>query len=313
MALIRWTAIISTVTSTIILGSFFISLPVLYDLNIFTDVGKQPDQPGTYTIVETVLAACALITSAISTWTILGDGKFIDPPRQKLTAGFFIAFAVAELIILVARLYWRGVLTDMKLLGDVGCRDTSLEGNPVERYEIFGNKKIETTADCVFNSFNTNNIDGGDLLDWSKSINYDAKTRSILLQAIISSGQTGIGIDQVPYYHSYWYWGCNSVCHDRSTLNVAWMYLSLFAFLAYLTIGLLFLCSVGGVNSDQTPTISDEDSPLIPDESAPLIPDEDITSDEDAPDKSDDDDSSESNPFSSSTPPEYSLKMRLRL
>lgn len=295
MSLVRYTAIIATVTSTVLLGSFFISLPILNPLNIFTDVGKQPDQPGTLTIIETVLAGCGLLTSAISTWTILGDGKFLDASRQRLVAGFFIAFSVGELIILVIRMYWLGVLTDMMLLGDVGCRDASFEGNPVERYEVFGNVKIDSVGDCIFNAFNTNNINGGDAIDWSESASYDAKNRPILLQAITSSGQTGVGIDQVPYYHSYWYWGCHSVCHDRHTVNVAWMYMSLFSFVSYLTIGLLFLCSAGGVNE----AVEEEDqTPLIP-EIAP-----------DAPTDSDEEDNSAT---SSSDFPEYSTKYRFRL
>ena len=313
MSLIRWTAMYATLSSTILLGSFFVSLPVLNSLNIFSDTGKQPDTPGIYTIIETVIAGAAFLIAAVALWTIIGKKRKADPDRQRLTGFFFILFTVTELIVLIARMYWRGLLTDIKLLGDVGCRDTTLQGNPTARFERYGNEEIKTVSDCVFNAFNTENIDGGDMIDWSKSVNYDTATRSVLLQAIISSGQTGIGLDQVPYYHPYWYWGCNSICHDRFKLNNTWVILSSVAFISYLAIGMLFYCSAG------MPEVEEEE------EGVPLMgepsDDEEIEINlSPAPDEeSDDEDKTaqpsppESNPFSSSNTSLYSTKVRLRM
>ena len=35
----------------------------------------------------------------------------------------------------------------------------------------------------------------------------------------------GLNVDAaaMPLLHSYWYWGCNSVCHPRYKLNQTWL------------------------------------------------------------------------------------------
>jgi hypothetical protein len=308
----------ATLSSSLLLGSLFVSLPVLNNLNIFSDANTQPDTPGIYTVVETVLAGAAFLISAVALWTVVGKKRKIDPERQKLSGFFFIAFTLAEVVILVARLYWSGILTDIKLLSKVGCRDISFDGNPIARYEHYANDQIKLASECTFNAFNVDNINGGNVLDWSNHINYDAENRGVLLQAITSSGLTDIGMDDVPYYYHYWYWGCSSVCHERFKLNRSWMFISMFAFFSYLTLALLFYCSAGARSSIRAPAgqtaitkQTQDDSP----ETEPLIDDE-LEEIQTAPDEESDEEfagPSSNRPSRSEHDPSYSRKVRFRM
>jgi hypothetical protein len=230
--------VLATLTSSILFGSLFISMPVLNTLNIFTQTNQQPDTPGIYAIIETVIAGSAFLVSIVAIYA----GK--ERKGHNISGFLFIAFAIIQLVILSGRLYWKGVFTDLKILGDVGCRNVALEGNPVARFERYGNKEIKIKNDCVFNAFNSLSIDSGDKIDWANYISYDAVSRPALLAAAISAGENQLDLDRIPYYHAYWYWGCNSICHDRFKLNFAWLILSAFGFISYLLIGILFFCSV---------------------------------------------------------------------
>ena len=59
-------------------------------------------------------------------------------------------------------------------------------------------------------------------MDWSRSFNYDAANSGVLAAAAQSAG-LNVDAAAMPLLHSYWYWGCNSVCHPRYKLNQTWL------------------------------------------------------------------------------------------
>jgi len=149
-----------------------------------------------------------------------------DRLKHQIAAGFLFAFASAQLVFFFYRLRELGLFYDLGLYTiRVGCRDITLNGNPIERYEYF-RSAIYTKRDCTFNSFVETNMNGGNLSDWSDYRTYDMD----LLGVARSAGSQEI---EIPKYHHVWYWGCHKICTDRYDINRIWMYNSILLCIAY--------------------------------------------------------------------------------
>jgi hypothetical protein len=135
------------------------------------------------------------------------------------------------MVILGLRMNNMGILANWGLADAANtCADDSFTGNPIARLELSG-RKVEVITDCQFNVYdaqlqNVNQFGSGTndpiLVDWSRSFNYDAANSGVLAAAAQSAG-LNVDAAAMPLLHSYWYWGCNSVCHPRYKLNQTWL------------------------------------------------------------------------------------------
>lgn len=261
MGILRYAAMFGTVTAFFLSGAYLMSLPFLNELNIFSDASKNPDTSGIYTVVETCLALSSFLICAVVAWALVGVEK-VEKEQMRIGGFFYVMFFLVELVILFNRLLAMGILADWGLAKDSGCRNPDFDGNPVERYERYAGKKIKLKSECIFNGFNTLNIDGGTKLDWANYVNYDSAQRNVLLQAAQSAGLTQLTLEDIPYYHESWYWGCHEICHDRYTLNHTWVWFSLIGMVSYLVTALFLFCA-GDNQTSISPDNDEESDPLL--------------------------------------------------
>jgi len=222
------------------IGMLLVTMPILYPLNIFSE---KIDMPAIYTIVDMCISGAAFIIGIVASWALIGN-KSISKMQQKTAGGLFIMFALIELYITVVRAFNLGLIYDFGLYERSGCRDISLTGNPIARYEESTNITIKLKSECTFNAFVTSNINGGTLIDWSNYLTYDANNRNVLLAAANSAG-ADFGLDDIPYYHKSWYWGCSEICHDRYAINMIWITTSASLILTHSLIAVLYFCTPG--------------------------------------------------------------------
>lgn len=272
MGILRYAAMLGTLTAFFLGGAYLTSLPILNELNIFSDTSVNPDTPGVYTIIETCLALSSFLISAVAAWALIGVKK-VEKEQMRIAGFFYVMFFLVSLVILFNRLMALGILADWGLSKDSGCRNPNFDGNPVERYERYSKKNITLKSECIFNGFNTLNIDGGNKLDWANYVNYDSAQRNVLLQAAQSAGLTDLALEDIPYYHDAWYWGCHEICHDRYLLNRSWLWFSFIGMMCYVLTALLLFCA-GEDQTSISPKEAPEEEPNDEEELEPFIPDE---------------------------------------
>jgi hypothetical protein len=83
------------------------------------------------------------------------------------------------------------------------------------------------------------------LIDWSNKEMYDKSSQGVLFSAFKAArGDVTISEDEMTLYHDCWYWGCDSVCNDRYTINRILAFASCVASVMYLA-----LATLSGVQS----------------------------------------------------------------
>jgi hypothetical protein len=98
---------------------------------------------------------------------------------------------------------------------------------------------------------------------------YDKSSQGLLFTAFKAArGEVTISEDEMTLYHDCWYWGCDSVCNDRYTINRALAFASCVASVMYLALATLSGVQ-SGFDSDykEVPT----DPVDIPMESIPTV------------------------------------------
>lgn len=291
MGILRYAAMFGTLTAFFLSGAYLTSLPFLNELNIFSDTSVNPDTSGIYTIIETCLALSSFLICAVVAWALVGVEK-VEKEQMRIGGFFYVMFFLVELVLLFNRLLALGILADWGMAKDSGCRNPAFDGNPVERYERYSGKNITLKSECIFNGFNTLNIDGGNKIDWANYVNYDSAQRNVLLQAAQSAGLTQLKLEDIPYYHDTWYWGCHEICHERYNLNRLWLWFSFIGMISYLVTALFLFCA-----GDSQTSISPKSE-----EAGPLLVEEEVDEPEDSASKD-----------SSSSVDVESLKFALRL
>lgn len=276
MGILRYAAMFGTVTAFFLSGAYLTSLPFLNELNIFSDTSVNPDTSGIYTIIETCLALSSFLICAVVAWALVGVEK-VEKEQMRIGGFFYIMFFLVELVLLFNRLMAVGILADWGLAKDSGCRNPAFDGNPVERYERYSGNNITLKSECIFNAFNTLNIDGGNKIDWANYVNYDSAQRNVLLQAAQSAGLTQLALEDIPYYHDTWYWGCHEICHERYTLNRTWLWFSLIGMISYLITALFLFCA-GEDQTSISPAEEEEKDPLLPEDDTEEPDNKDSTS-----------------------------------
>lgn len=250
-------------------------IPLLFNLNVFSDTNEQPDDPGVYSIVELCLGGASFLVSFVGSFTVLAGAKRITTPLTQFALGaFYLILFVICVIILGLRLNKMGILSDFGFADDANtCRDSSFTGNPIARLELAG-YKVETKTDCMFNVYDSNLVNinqfGGNssepiLVDWSNVFNYDSANLGVLAQAAQSAGED-VDAAAMPLLHEYWYWGCDPVCHPRHKLNNTWLAYSFVNCGAYLILMIVsFAAGVEANRSDELATINkgDEEKGLL--------------------------------------------------
>lgn len=256
-------SLLSTAHGFWICASLITSIPLLFDLNIFSDSNLQPDDPGIYCIIEICLAGASFLVALVGSFTTLASKSRETNPLTQYTLGsFYVIFFIICSFIAFLRLNKLGLLAEWELTEEAGtCRDSSFTGNPIARLELAG-YKVETISDCQFNVYDPNlvniNIFGNGtnnpiLVDWSNPFNYDAANANVLAQAAQSAG-ADVDAAAMPLLHEFWYWGCDPVCHPRHKLNFTWLIYSIVNSGVYLI--LLIVSFAAGVESNRNNKLS---------------------------------------------------------
>lgn len=256
-------SLLSTAHGFWISASLITSIPILFDLNVFSDPNIQTDDPGIYSIIEICLAGASFLVALVGSFTTLASkSRETNPITQYTLGSFYVIFFIICSIIAFLRLNKLGVLAEWDMADATGtCSDSSFTGNPIARLELAG-YKVETISDCQFNVYDPNlvniNIFGNGtnnpiLVDWSNPFNYDASNANVLAQAAQSAG-ADVDAAAMPLLHEFWYWGCDPVCHPRHKLNYAWLTYSIVNSGVYLI--LLIVSFAAGVESNRNSKLS---------------------------------------------------------
>ena len=156
-------AYIGSIHGIITLIGLFVAMPILSSLDSFSS--GQPDLPAIYSIVEMSFA----VVSIVIVFTTMYYPKSIS---FTIGGSFWIILALSQLVLLYLRAYNTGFISDIGLVEEAGCRDSSFVGCPIARLLSSGNT-IESIGDCRFNAFDLDNINTGEgssqLIDWSRS------------------------------------------------------------------------------------------------------------------------------------------------
>lgn len=244
-------SLLSTAHGFMTVAALFMSMPLLFDLNIFTDSTEQQNASGTYAIIEMCLAGSSFLIGAVGSFSALASKtRNVSSTTQYVLGSFYLVFLIVSGGIAALRAYQLGWLTDMGLYSKVGCRDDSFTGCPTARY-IFANQTIETKTNCIFNAYNLENIDAGIKVDWSNPFNYDKANVNILVQ---SANSAGLNIDAMAMgeIHGCWYWGCSEVCGDRYKLNQTYGLISCGSAFIYLVLAAVSFLAASTISKSET-------------------------------------------------------------
>lgn len=244
-------------------------MPLLFDLNVFSDSNAQPDTPGIYSIIETVVAGCSFLLGVTGSYAIIGSKlRIANSSTQFILGAFYTAFFVAQTILLFLRLNKRGILYEWGWNdGTNTCADFSFTGCPIARYE-HANYTVETISDCQFNAFDLNNIDDGSgaliTVDWSNVFNYDVANSAILATAANSGGTLEVDAAAMPNIGDCWYWGCNSVCHSRYKLNQMWTIYGTISMVVYIILSILSFVAAAKISKEEDLVGESADEESVP-------------------------------------------------
>ena len=244
-------SLLSTAHGFMTVAALFMSMPLLFDLNIFTDSTEQQNASGTYAIIEMCLAGGSFLIGTVGSFsTLASKTRAVTSTTQYVLGSFYLVFFIINGGIAALRAYQLGWLTDMGIYSKVGCRDDSFTGCPTARY-LLANQTIETKSNCIFNAYNLENVDAGIKVDWSNPFNYDKANVNVL---VASANSAGLNIDAMAMgeIHGCWYWGCSEVCGDRYKLNQTYGYISCGTAFIYLLLSLLSFIAASTISKSET-------------------------------------------------------------
>lgn len=254
-------AFISTAFGFIVFSSFFTTMPILYDLNVFSDTNLQPDAPGTYAIVEMTISLATFLLGAVGSYSLIGT-KSTNSQSQSILGGIYTIFFLTETYILYQRLYELGYMSQYGIIENVGCNDTSILGCPTSRYIHYSEQAnstlplLITKENCIFNVYDAENLNSGTKLDWSLLENYDYNKQNDIVAAAQSTGLSIESKDLPQGLHKCWYWGCSEVCNDRYRINLLWLIGSMVSWLTYLILLGLSFGAASSMSKDKQDYIS---------------------------------------------------------
>lgn len=263
------------------IGSYFMSMPILNSLYIFDNEHVfQDDAPGVFAIIELCFALASIIIFNVSyyirdredytplkTEESQAKIRFIGKQTSRVLVGFYAAFFAGSLTFAIMRMSSMGLFYHLNLSPNNAetCADIEWQtGCPTTRFNKYKKNKITEKSECMFNAYNQDSIEtnGTTLIDWSMKKNYDATKRSELVQrvnqklniaCVDNKCQLGscdandkcvVSDDDLPKIHWCWYWGCDPVCNERYTVNQAWLTFSWINAIFYLTIMTLMIISI---------------------------------------------------------------------
>ena len=271
--------IVLSIHGAIMVGAYFLSVPILFNLYIFDNTTVfQDDASGVFSIIELCFALSSLIIFNVAyylrpriDYTRL-NGKsntpYFDTRISKTLVFFYASFFIGSLVFTGLRLGALGFFNSVLSTPAVGtCADTSWDsGCPATRFNHFApNKqldKINKKDQCMFLAYNENNITTeGSIIDWSLKENYDASKRNNLVNranlnlnipcvnnkcntGTCQDGKCIISENDLPSIHWCWYWGCNDICNDRYVLNRTWLGLSITNTVIYLVVMIIMILSI---------------------------------------------------------------------
>ncbi len=254
--LILATALFSLAHGFYIFSGLFTSMPLLFNLNIFSDSNAQPDIPGNFAVIETTMAGVNFLLGVVGSMAILGDNR----PKLTATRGWIIGVIylilfIVQMILLGIRLDKTGTFYDWGWNdGTKTCRDTDFTGCPIARFLSTDGATIDSISDCKFNAFDVNNVNSGDgasqLVDWSNFMNYDSANAAVLATAAQSAGMD-VDADALEPIHDCWYWGCHEICTDRYKLNGIWITYAVISVVVYALLSTLTFITASAVAREE--------------------------------------------------------------
>lgn len=225
-------SLLSTAHGFWVTSALFTAIPLLYDLNVFSDVNEQPDDPGIYAVIELCLAGTSFLIALAGSFGVLASKfRLASSTSQFILGSFYTMAFLGSAALLYLRLNMLGWLYDWGIGDGVGtCSDSSFTGNPTYRLTNLTSNTIESISDCKFNVYDINNVNtfslgagSPTLVDWSNKFNYDASNAAVLASYAQSAG-ADVDAAGMPLIHNFWYWGCNEICHPRYKLNRTWLF-----------------------------------------------------------------------------------------
>lgn len=273
--LILASALFSLVHGLYVFSGLFTSIPLLFNLNIFSDSTAQPDIPGNFAIVEMTMAAVNFLLGLVGSMAVLGDAykPKVNSTRGWIYGAIYTILFIVQIILLGIRLDKTGTFSDWGWNdGTKTCRDTSFTGCPIARFLSTDGATIDSISNCQFNAFDVNNVNSGDgasqLIDWSNYMNYDSANAAVLATAAQSAGMD-VDADALEPIHQCWYWGCHEICTDRHKLNEIWITYAVISVVAYALLAILSFITASEVAKEEElgdVKRSDDSKPLeIPD------------------------------------------------
>lgn len=236
--------IIAGLSSLGMVGLQAYTIAIDYPLNIFSDSSVQYNWSGILSCIELGTAIGVLLLATVTAIPYLETLNIANRGPLKFATIYYAVFSLTSIVIAMYRLSETGILFDFGMCsrteGDLVC--------PTVLYRT--EMEIENVTDCKFNNFADSpamwNTNGMPLIDWSDKTMYDKKSQSIIFEAYRIARGTSLSIskDEMTLYHDCWYWGCDSVCNDRHTINQILAYASCVVSIMYLA-----LATLSGVQS----------------------------------------------------------------
>ena len=86
-------SLLSTAHGFMTVAALFMSMPLLFDLNIFTDSTEQQNASGTYAIIEMCLAGSSFLIGAVGSFSALASKtRAVSSTTQYVLGSFYLVF-----------------------------------------------------------------------------------------------------------------------------------------------------------------------------------------------------------------------------
>ena len=210
-----------------------------YPLNVFSDAQLQYNWSGTLSMIETGLAAGVLILVTTNAAPYLNSN--VHTNATAFASVFFGIITIGQIISMSYRIneFWGA---------DGFCNSDKC---PTSVWKNAG-REINNLEDCAFNNYAVSSDAWLDheststyVIDWSNRSNYEVLNRRLLYDAYKAETLNSRAIKNEAdfyLYHDCWYWGCDSVCHERHTYNETQTILSIVFASCCLLCTILLIC-----------------------------------------------------------------------
>ncbi|MAJ82119.1 MAG: hypothetical protein CMF41_04310 [Legionellales bacterium] len=203
-------SIVSAIQGLVTFGALFMSLPTLFDLNVFdpnsgaTEELRQPDGPGDLAVLESIVAAFSFAGGVGAATITLGSRWQIKNSNMlKVATVAYVLCFVISMIFSFMRINTLGYAYTWNLpfgTNTSTCLDTNWEtGCPTTRFENkYDNTswikdddfQIESIEQCKFNAYDNSSkiaydstVAGISKPDWADKTYYDVNQRELLVTA----------------------------------------------------------------------------------------------------------------------------------